>query len=298
MMKVLAGHIPGPASLPGLGRAAGRGSPQDTTAGHTTKLKGTIIYDTSKLNLEPKEPPAFRLPLVIEKAERKARKAAADEPAAIGIREQSRQQYMRQIEVLAGKGRPLITPTEGIEFEAGAKVGCGPTEERAPTDDGAPGPGDGAKFGTLVHTILEAADWDSPGDLEALAREKLGEAGAPDEMVPLAVKMVRKTLSSSLTKRILKSCTYQKEVPFAVNKDGGIIEGKMDAVFREGEDLYIVDFKTDRISAKDTKARAEHYRPQAEAYARALEASCGRLPVQVIFFFLHPMEIEALTPAA
>lgn len=274
MMKVLAGHIPGP------------GAHSAKQAEHMSNLKGTIIYDTSKLNLECKEPPAFRLPLVIEKAGRKARKVAAGETAAIGTREQSRQQSMRQIEVLAGKGRPLFTPTGAIEFEPIAELGD------------TPGPGDGAKFGTLVHTILEAADWDSPGDPETLARESASETGAPDEMVPHAAEMVRKTLGSDLMKRIIKSGAYQKEVPFAVNKDSGIIEGKMDAVFREGEDLYIVDFKTDRISAKDTKARAEHYRPQAEAYARALEASCGRLPVQVIFFFLHPMEIEALTPAA
>lgn len=318
MMKVLAGHIPGPARPTGHGpprgpeggaeNSAGRLTRRDSKdAGHADMLRGTIIYDTSRLDLEPEEPPAFRLPLAIEKAERKAKKAGAAEAASIDALEQAHQRSVRQIEVLASKGRALFTPTGEIEFEEEVERGGAPTDgetsSQTPTRGQAagagraPGPGDGAKFGTLVHVMLEAADWETPRDLEALARESASEAGAPVEMVKVATEMVRKALGSSLMKRILKSGAYQKEVPFAVNRDGGIIEGKMDVIFMEGDDLYIVDFKTDRISRKNIKARAEHYRPQAEAYALALKASCGRLPTQVIFFFLHPMETETLTRA-
>ena len=48
----------------------------------------------------------------------------------------------------------------------------------------------------------------------------------------------------------------------------------------------MVDFKSDRIRPGDEKSRAEEYRPQLEAYGRALSAILGR-PVRrmVLWFF-------------
>ena len=102
--------------------------------------------------------------------------------------------------------------------------------------------------------------------------------------------MVLESFKSETMKRILKSDAYYKELPFAVKEGAASLEGKIDVLFLEKGDIYVLDFKTDRVSGKDIKARAEHYRPQAEAYSRAVEATCGRPPREVIFFFLRPME--------
>jgi ATP-dependent helicase/nuclease subunit A len=85
-------------------------------------------------------------------------------------------------------------------------------------------------------------------------------------------------------------------VPFAFKQDGTIVEGKIDVVFREGDGLCIVDFKTDRISKQDVKARAEQYRPQAAAYAAAIEAAAGVKPQEIIFYFVAIGEAVTLTP--
>ena len=46
----------------------------------------------------------------------------------------------------------------------------------------------------------------------------------------------------------------------------------MDCCFETADGLTVVDFKTDRVfSALEVRQRAEHYRPQLEAYSRALE---------------------------
>lgn len=51
----------------------------------------------------------------------------------------------------------------------------------------------------------------------------------------------------------------------------------------------MVDFKTDRVeTAEEIRSRAEHYRPQLEAYSRALEQVLERSVVRRVLYFLHP----------
>ena len=66
-------------------------------------------------------------------------------------------------------------------------------------------------------------------------------------------------------------------MPFVARDREGILQGVADRVVRipdpEGERLQVTDWKTDRIPAEDAGAleeRAAHYRPQIQAYCRAL----------------------------
>jgi ATP-dependent helicase/nuclease subunit A len=108
-------------------------------------------------------------------------------------------------------------------------------------------------------------------------------------MAASAVKTLEKTLKSDLIKRILASDRYYKEVPFAFDENGTIVEGKIDVLFEEKGEITVVDFKTDRVTTSELKERTEHYRPQVETYRQAIAATCGRPPKEVILFFLHPM---------
>ena len=48
----------------------------------------------------------------------------------------------------------------------------------------------------------------------------------------------------------------------------------------------VVDFKTDRIVRSQIKERAEHYRPQLEAYSMALTRVMGKkVREKVLYFF-------------
>ncbi len=55
----------------------------------------------------------------------------------------------------------------------------------------------------------------------------------------------------------------------------------------------MVDFKTDRVRGGALAARAEEYRPQLEAYARALAEITGK-PVarRVLWFFSERRAVE------
>ena len=67
-----------------------------------------------------------------------------------------------------------------------------------------------------------------------------------------------------------------------------LLQGVIDAWFREPDGLTIVDFKSDRVSAAGTKERAERYRGQLAAYAHALEVLTGEPVKRRILWFLSP----------
>lgn len=247
--------------------------PHPDEVGTADLIEGLEIYDTSDLDFEPEEPDTLRV----------ATGKKSIVPRAIEEQASDWQRSTEELTESAGRGRPLATPTEAVKWEEQKAMKPG-------TAAPAPGPGEGTKFGTLVHNLFELVDWEKPGDLDSLAEDEAAGLDLPEEKSTEASDMVLESLKSETMKRILKSDAYYKEVPFAVKGGGASLEGKIDVLFLEGDDIYVLDFKTDRVSGKDIKARAEHYRPQAEAYARAVEAACGRPPREVIFFFLHPME--------
>lgn len=65
-----------------------------------------------------------------------------------------------------------------------------------------------------------------------------------------------------------------------------LLQGVIDAWFDDGVGVTVVDFKSDRIAPGGEPARADAYRPQLEAYGKALSSILGR-PVRrtVLWFF-------------
>ena len=65
-----------------------------------------------------------------------------------------------------------------------------------------------------------------------------------------------------------------------------VLQGVADCAFVEDGKLVVVDFKTDRVEGDALTERAETYRPQLSAYARAL-AEILEMPVEekIVYFF-------------
>jgi ATP-dependent exoDNAse (exonuclease V) beta subunit len=60
----------------------------------------------------------------------------------------------------------------------------------------------------------------------------------------------------------------------------------VDLVFREGDELVVVDYKTDSVDGDDFEAWAqEHHSGQADVYARALSGATGLSVREVVFVF-------------
>lgn len=238
-----------------------------------------ILYDTDRLNLKPGESPPFKSPLTLEVKE-------GDASNEVLFQRKIWKENRENLKKLLGVGRLLTTPSEKVlEFEK--------DEEWRVSKEGLT---EGALFGKLVHRLFEKIDWNHPEMMDKLTEFEGRGLGATQPMIDRAGKLVKEAISSQLLKRVIKSGTYQKEVPFTYLQEGTMIEGVMDVVFREGEDWVVLDFKTDPIDQKELEARVKHYQPQVRLYSEAIKNIFGKPPKEVILFFLHPMKPVSLQP--
>ena len=66
-----------------------------------------------------------------------------------------------------------------------------------------------------------------------------------------------------------------------------LLQGVIDCLLETDAGFFVLDFKTDRVRAQsDASARAEKYRAQLNAYARAVEEIFARPVTGKAVFFL------------
>ncbi|MGQ9646273.1 MAG: UvrD-helicase domain-containing protein [Thermodesulfobacteriota bacterium] len=237
-----------------------------------------MFYDTNQLELEPKETAPFRSPLNPEM------KAGEASKLVLSQREKWKE-TQEELKKQAGIGRAITTATEKVsEVERDDEWMISPVTK-----------GEGAIFGKLVHRLFERMDWNQPGWVERMAEIEGKALGATESMIKRAGQMIREAMDSPLLQRVIKVGSYQKEVPFTYKNNGTIIEGVIDVVFREGNDLVVLDFKTDLVKKEDLSSKIEHYQPQVRIYSDAIQNIFGKPPKEVILFFLHLMEPVSIT---
>ena len=166
----------------------------------------------------------------------------------------------------------VFTATETSESPMGFQVEVTAESIEKPVDR----PG-GARFGTLVHTILRDAPLDAGRD--ALAR--LGEVhgrvlGALTEEVEAAIDATEAALHHPLLGRAGRAGRVHRELPVILKLDATrVLEGVIDLAFEAEGCWHIVDFKTDA----DLAANRAHYERQLQWYGLAL-SRLNHAPVQ------------------
>ncbi len=118
-----------------------------------------------------------------------------------------------------------------------------------------------------------------------------GEAADPARLAAFFASDLGKAMSAA------RQC--QREFKFSVllpardyygdKVDGAeqvLLQGVIDAWFVDEDGITLLDFKSDRVSPRSQRARAQEYLPQLQAYSRALEEMTG-LPVtrRYLWFF-------------
>lgn len=99
--------------------------------------------------------------------------------------------------------------------------------------------------------------------------------------------LVELALTSDLMQRAAAR-EHWRESYVATETDGVVLESYVDLVYREDDgSLAIVDYKTDAIPAGAVASRGRDYKPQMDAYRRALTAATG-VSVTATLLFLHP----------
>jgi ATP-dependent exoDNAse (exonuclease V) beta subunit len=175
--------------------------------------------------------------------------------------------------------------------------------------------------GTLVHAWFQQIEWLDDG---RPTEDVLRHIAAAPELRGLDVDELLREFYAALEKpaihKVLCGSTYQqplgaaapcaihatgsgkrwrwhvwRERPFAVRDANAILNGKIDrlVVLFDGDQIVaadVLDYKTDRLPANDPRAidaRAEIYRPQLEAYRRAVSKlfrlSLERISARLLF---------------
>ena len=135
----------------------------------------------------------------------------------------------------------------------------------------------GPRFGSLVHATLATVALDADAEAVRLtARTQARLLLANDNEVDAAADAVIHALAHPLFERVRTASTAgrcARECPILWRTpDGSIVEGTVDVVFEEGDDVIVMDFKTDREPAE----LKDQYERQLTLYCRAFSALRSR----------------------
>ena len=174
----------------------------------------------------------------------------------------------------------------GIRTATGIADEAGPTQLPAIPDE-TPlivGSGRANEVGDAVHQVLERVGLDETIQLAPLVEEVAQATGLADRAAEIE-QLVAACLSSDAARRARAASACWQELPYTLRTADGFETGRIDLVFREGDHLVVVDWKTDTVTPGQVAAAAEGHRPQAEAYVRALTAATPLPVAEVIFVF-------------
>lgn len=158
-----------------------------------------------------------------------------------------------------------------------------------------------AEIGTITHSVLQLIKLDSYMDLDyvkksvktMVERKQLTE----EEAEVVETEKILAYYTSPLGRRMIQAKVVYREQPFilkkrlsdivdSVEKDREIlVQGVIDCYFKEGEELVLVDYKTDRVYNGNMDSLIEHYSPQIATYREALEKLMG-LKVKESYLYL------------
>jgi exodeoxyribonuclease V beta subunit len=220
---------------------------------------------------------------------------------------------------------------------AGDALAIDPAEFDVDDSAGEVGPDDlppGPASGLLLHDVLEAVDLEwvrRAGSLtnwhyDPGVREQLGDAararGVSPRFLPRAAAIVYDALTTplaltdgsslpplALASALAREVEFSYPVPPAPGVQPALVKGFIDAIAAWGDELWVVDYKSDVLAGEDVAAAAqrrvrEHYAVQARLYGIAADRMRGerRLAGLLFAFVRHgvavPVRLDDATLAA
>ena len=166
-----------------------------------------------------------------------------------------------------------------------------------------------AQRGTALHLVMQFLDFDRAETREGAAAEirRLVERQliTPEQGEAADPARVAAFFAAPLGQELLRSGSVHREFKFSILVPAGdyypqagageevLLQGVVDCWFETLEGITVLDFKTDWVTDRTLRARAEEYRPQLTAYSRALEEITGkRVRRRVLWFFSLDRPVE------
>ena len=157
-----------------------------------------------------------------------------------------------------------------------------------------------AQRGTALHLVMEKLPLD--GDLtEAGIRAFLDDmvagkllTAAQKESIP--VRQVAQFFAGPVGEKVTRAKTCRREFKFSLLVDAAqyfteasgeevLLQGVVDLWFEDEDGVTVVDFKSDHVLPGEESQRAEAYRPQLEAYGKALKTILGIENLKTVLWF-------------
>ena len=148
-------------------------------------------------------------------------------------------------------------------------------------------------IGTIVHQLLERWDFQlGPDNFREPLREicqdffnsKFDSEEKNDAVLDIE-ELMESFVQSSSYLELQQATVIGREIPFVMSwsdetQDGSVVcpcvmEGVMDVVYEVADEVWVGDYKTDRVTASNVVGYAEAYRQQAQVYALAASRSLG-----------------------
>jgi ATP-dependent exoDNAse (exonuclease V) beta subunit len=150
-----------------------------------------------------------------------------------------------------------------------------------------------AERGVIAHALLEELDFrrPAPPDDGALAAAAARAGASPTEAEARElIGLVEGFASSALGRRLADVREIRREEPFGflLEAAGGVlVNGVLDVLAREQDQMLVVDYKSDRLDGRDPQAvAAAEYGTQRLVYALAA-LRAGAAEVEVVHVFLE-----------
>jgi ATP-dependent helicase/nuclease subunit A len=160
----------------------------------------------------------------------------------------------------------------------------------------------GAEYGTLMHSVMQHIDIFGDVSMDGLkaqlARLVLEEKILPEHAEVIDLNGVQSFFASDIGKRMLAAHNIRRELPFSVmlqakrfypdmkNAEEHIfVQGIIDVIFNEGEEMVLVDYKTDH--SYNVAELTEKYALQLNIYAEAIEKILKKKVKEKYLYLFH-----------
>lgn len=165
-----------------------------------------------------------------------------------------------------------------------------------------------AQRGTALHLVMEKLDLQ--GDLTPTGiRAQMEEMVRADLLTDaqracVPVNQIAQFFAGDVGERVTSAKTCHREFKFSLLTDAAeyypdvvgeevLLQGVVDLWYEDENGITVVDFKSDHVSPGEELERAEYYRPQLEAYGKALKRILGTEKLRtVIWFFRTACAVE------
>ena len=151
----------------------------------------------------------------------------------------------------------------------------------------------GTHLGRAVHAAIQSLPWDADEALiAAFARAQAVAEAIPDRSREVA-DLVRRALQSDAAARARSAGRALREVPFALPRNGTILEGFVDLVIETESGIEIVDWKTDNVAKAAIAERLKEYELQAGLYVLGIEEATQKTVHRVTYVFVRASAEES-----